>query len=102
VPQLSGPFEAPFWTNLLLVATHHEPALHHAVIAMGALHECFEQQVSNHTEISITFALQQYVRAIGLVTKPIRDRGEQACDIALMTSILFFCFEVRLFDVSFI
>jgi hypothetical protein len=94
-PQLSGTFESPFWTHLLLLATHHEPAVKHATIALGALHECFEQRLSNQAEANFRFALQQYVRAIGLVTKPIRERGKQATDVALMTCVLFVCFEVR-------
>lgn len=99
VPQLSGSFESPFWTHLLLLATHHEPAIQHAAIALGALHECFEQQLSNQAEANLSFALRQYVRAIGLVTNPIRERGTQAADVALMTCVLFVCFEVRFISV---
>jgi hypothetical protein len=62
---------------------------------LGALHELFEQQLSDQAEVDLSFALQQYVKAIGLVTKPIRERGKQAADVALMTCILFVCFEVR-------
>lgn len=99
VPQLSGSFESPFWTHLLLLATHHEPAVQHAAIALGALHECFEHHLSNQAEVNLSFALQQYVRAIGLVTKPIRERGKQAADVALMTCVIFVCFEVRFISV---
>jgi hypothetical protein len=95
VPQLSGSFGSPFWTHLLLLTTHHEPAVQHAAIALGALHECFEQKLSNQAEANLSFALQQYIRAIGLVTKPIHERGKQAGDVALMTCVLFVCFEVR-------
>lgn len=96
VPQLCGSFETPFWTHLLLLATHHEPAVRQASIALGALHECFEYPHSSATEINLKFALQQYVRAIGSVTKPNRERGKLAADVALMTCVLFICFEVRL------
>src|ERR1700731_3889195 len=54
--QLSGSFESPFWTHLLLLATHHEPAVQHSAIALGALHECFEQQLSNQAEANLSFA----------------------------------------------
>lgn len=94
VSQLSGSFESPLWTHLVLLAAHHEPAVQHAAIALGALHECFEHQLSDHAEVNFSFALQQYVKAIGLVTKPIHERGKQAADVALMTCILFVCFEV--------
>lgn len=95
VPQLSGSFESPFWSHLLLLAIHNEPAVQHAAIALGALHECFEQQLSNQAEANLSFALQQYVRAIGFVTNPIREGGKQAADVALMTCVLFICYEVR-------
>jgi len=85
---------------LLLLTVHHEPAVQHAAVALGALHECFEHQLSNQAEANLGFALQQYVRAIGLVTKPIRERGKQAADVALITCILFVCFEVRSISVS--
>jgi hypothetical protein len=38
----SGIFDPTFWTRLVLQATHQEPAIIHAVIALGALHESFE------------------------------------------------------------
>ena len=98
VPQLCGSFETPFWTHLLLLATHHEPAIRQASIALGALHECFEYPNSDTAEINLNFALQQYIRAIGSVTKPTREGGKLATDVALMTCVLFICFEVRLFS----
>ncbi|KAE9363319.1 hypothetical protein N431DRAFT_391033 [Stipitochalara longipes BDJ] len=93
VPQLSGSFELPFWTHLILLAIHHEPAVRQAAIALGALHECFAYPHSNAIEINLNFALQQYVMAIGSVTKPIREQGKLAADVALMTCVLFVCFE---------
>ena len=39
------------------------------------------------------FALQQYLKAIELVTTPIREKGKLAADVALMTCALFVCFE---------
>lgn len=38
VPQISSAFSDEFWNRLVLQATHHEPAIRHAAIAMGALH----------------------------------------------------------------
>lgn len=94
IPQLTGPFESPFWDRLLLQATHHEPALQHAAVALGALHESYELRSSSLTENDHGFALQQYVKAIGFVTTPHRERGSHAADVALMTCVLFICFEV--------
>lgn len=96
IPQLTGPFESPFWDHLLLQATYHEPALQHAAVALGALHERYELRRSNHIENDHAFALQQYVKALRFVTTPMRERGKQAVDVALMTCVLFVCFEVRI------
>jgi hypothetical protein len=95
-PKLSGSLGSPLWDRLLLQATHHQPAIWHAVIALGSLHRHFEENYSNANQEDDGFALQQYVRAISFVLVPIRERGKQAADVALMTCILFTCFEVIL------
>lgn len=97
IPQLSALFDSGFWTRLVLQTTHHEPAIRHAAIALGALHECFEESVSNlkfSGQEQNVFAMQQYVKAIGLLVEPIQKRRKQAADVALMTCVLFVCFEV--------
>lgn len=88
---LSGIFDPTFWTRLVLQATHHEPAIKHAVIALGALHESC--QVESREEPSI-FAMQQYGKAIGCLVKPLRGRQKQAADVALISCVLFVSFEV--------
>lgn len=40
--QLSGFWDSDFWNCLILRATHHQPAIRHAVLALGSLHERFE------------------------------------------------------------
>ncbi|RFU26147.1 hypothetical protein B7463_g10185, partial [Scytalidium lignicola] len=93
VPQLSGSFESTFWNRLLLQATQHQPVVWHAVVALGSLHRHFEQRHQNLSEAD-EFALQQYVKAIGLVLKPIREQGHQAADVVLISCVLFVCFEI--------
>ena len=87
----SGIFDPTFWTRLVLQATHHEPAIRHAAIALGALHESSE--VGSRVKPSI-FAMEQYGKAIRYLVKPIREKQKQAADVALMTCVLFVCFEV--------
>ena len=88
---LSGVFDPTFWTRLVLQATHHEPAIKHAVIALGALHESSE--IKSREDSSI-FAMQQYGKAIECLVKPLREKQKQAADVALITCVLFVCFEV--------
>ena len=40
------------------------------------------------------FALQQYNKAIRLLLEPALEESEQEVDVALITCILFICFEV--------
>jgi hypothetical protein len=96
-PKLSGSFSSPFWDRLLLQATHHQPAIWHAVVALGSLHRHFDESYFRCPDQEIDdFATHQYIRAIALVLMPIRERGKQAADVALMACILFTCFEACL------
>lgn len=97
--QLAGFFESPFWERLVLQTTHQEPAIRHAVTAIGSLHM---QQKGNLTlgplNTEKTFALVQYNLAIRhLLTPRISkwQRGDNRApiDVCLILSILFTCFE---------
>ncbi|KAI9745015.1 MAG: hypothetical protein M1818_001293 [Claussenomyces sp. TS43310] len=87
---LSGIFNPTFWTRLVLQAAHHEPAIRHAVIALGALHE--RSEVGSRDESSI-FAMQQYGKAIRCLVKPIQEKQKQAADVVLITCVIFVSFE---------
>jgi hypothetical protein len=105
VPELSGAFDNDeFWQRLLLQATHHEPAIRHAAVAVGALHERFENSVDanltfklNEKKTQDAFALQQYSKAIKALLGPQEVQGKQAADVPLMTCVLFIYFEVSPF-----
>lgn len=91
VVDLAGLFDPTFWTRVVLQTTHHEPAIKHAVIALGALHENYNNGVRKGES---AFAIQQYTKAIGSLVKPIQEKGILAVDVALITCVLFVCFEV--------
>ncbi|KUJ21348.1 uncharacterized protein LY89DRAFT_778907 [Mollisia scopiformis] len=88
---LSGIFDPTFWTRLVLQATHHEPAIRHAVVALGALHETSELGSREGPSI---FALQQYGKAMGCLINSTPEEKKRAADVALMTCVLFVCFEI--------
>jgi hypothetical protein len=97
--QLSGSFEDAFWERYVLQATHHEPSIRHAIIALGALHERFEQDnglvvQSDERGWSDDFALKNYNLAIKYLVEPFSRGCQQALDVCLILSILFACFEV--------
>jgi hypothetical protein len=99
VPHISGSSDEEFWNRLVLQATHHEPAIRHAAIALGSLYERFSLSDDCLSDIDgrskdENFALQQYVKALGFLLEPMKGEGKQAVDVALMNSVLFICFEV--------
>ena len=96
--QLSGFFASELWERSILQASHHEPAIRHAVIALGCLHQRFENghrhilKQDRDTE-DYPFALKQYNLAIKHLVKP-AIKGQQAIDVCLIACVLFCCFEV--------
>ena len=99
--ELSGYYDSSFWENLILAASVQEPALRHAVIAIGALHEDFSQKrltdsasrTESRTEGRETeFALNQYAKAMGVLRRSLSN-GKQEPLTALMSCILFVCFD---------
>jgi Fungal specific transcription factor domain/Fungal Zn(2)-Cys(6) binuclear cluster domain len=99
-PQISGFFGGDIWERLLLQATYHEPSVRHAIIALGSLHERFEQDngLVVHSDAngwSDDFALRNYNLAIKHLVEPLSSKGQQAIDVCLISCILFACFEVR-------
>jgi hypothetical protein len=85
----------------VLQASSAEPSLRHAIIAIGALHEEFENKRLKGKEggggeggtlCDTEFAINQYSKAISHLRKSL-STGSQAPLTALMTCILFVIFE---------
>jgi hypothetical protein len=97
--ELSGYYDSAFWERLILAASAQEPALRHAVIAIGALHEDFSQNKLAYTglkpsvdDYGTAFALNQYTKAIAALRRSLSS-GKQEPLTALMSCILFVCFD---------
>lgn len=98
--QLSGFCSDDFWDKLILQASHHEPVIRHAVIALGAMHERFLTRnglitASDPYLYLNEFALQQYSLAIKRLLEPLHLQEKLAVDVCLIACVLFACFEVR-------
>ena len=93
--QLPGFFASDIWDRSILQATFHEPAIRHAVLALGCLHEIFERSDRHILKQNVVckFALEQYNLAITHLVKPAM-KGQQAIDVCLIACMLFCCFEV--------
>jgi hypothetical protein len=93
--QQLNPFEVDdFWDIYILRATHYEPSIRHAIVALGSLHEKFEESKGLVLRDGDGFALKQYSRAINTLLEPFSRGGRQNMDVCLTASILFACFEV--------
>ncbi|KAK4547463.1 hypothetical protein LTR36_001119 [Oleoguttula mirabilis] len=120
-PALSSYFDADFWTRLVFQMSMAEPAIRHAMVAVGSLHQQREgsagappmlrsmmghdpsiesapvrKRITNHND---QFAMVQYNKAISHLSKRLQD-PVCAIDIALLTCILFICVEFIRGDVD--
>ncbi|KAK4545137.1 hypothetical protein LTR36_003688 [Oleoguttula mirabilis] len=96
-PQLAGFFDSTFWQRMVIQWSYHEPAILHAITAIGALHEAIMQRAfadEKRKAQAMEFALSQCNRAIASLTKSGSTRGNTAGSrLALTTCVLFTCFE---------
>jgi hypothetical protein len=92
---LSGSFEAPFWTRLIPQQCHHEPAIKHAIFALTALYKSAissKTHTVNWADEHVKFALVKQSQAISSLRKTLSSRQPQM-RLALVASLLFSCFE---------
>ncbi|KAF7879166.1 hypothetical protein EAF04_000365 [Stromatinia cepivora] len=96
--ELSGYFDTSFWERLILQASVVDPSLRHAIIGLGALHEEFSDRrldlatKCDAARSSFGFATNQYAKAISHLRRSLAA-GEQKPLTALMSCILFVCFD---------
>jgi hypothetical protein len=91
--QQAGFFGSDFWERLVLQAAYHEPAIRHAIVAIGSLHEVLEHRIVIKDADKV-FAFEQYSLAMKELLLPLSQNGERAVDVCLIACILFTCFEV--------
>jgi hypothetical protein len=102
-PQMGGFFDSRFWLRMVTQASYHEPAILHAIIAIGSLHESIMQGAfmdESRKDRAVDYALRQCNRSIGFLTG--NEMSEDArlgtgfmgpSKLALVTCVLFTCFE---------
>jgi hypothetical protein len=93
---LQGYFDSEFWSRLILQASHTDPAIKHAVVALGSLHEAIltgESRLLNNGKAHDNFALQHCNKAIANLNKGLRGEGQKSIEVLLMSCVIFVCFE---------
>lgn len=95
-PQMAGLFDSAFWQRLVIQKSFQEPAILHALTAIGALHETILQRSfpdEKRKAQSMEFALGQCNRAIACLTNDSKRGAAPNTLVALSTCVLFTCFE---------
>ncbi|OBT68974.1 hypothetical protein VE03_01433 [Pseudogymnoascus sp. 23342-1-I1] len=96
--KLPGIFDSPFWSSLVFQASTRDPAVLHALIALGAVDlgkatrelACAAERVKGYERV----ALVQYNKAIASLGVHFKSRDRDATRVALITCMLFICIEL--------
>ncbi|KAH6606102.1 c6 zinc finger domain-containing [Trichoderma cornu-damae] len=83
VTKLPGLFRCEFWGSLVLQASEQEPAVLHALTALGAAHK-------NEEHLSLT----EYNKAIQHLRQSLNRGDKGALRVCLITCMLFVCIEL--------
>ena len=95
-PQLAGYFDAPFWQRMVLQAGRHEPAVRHAIAAVGALHErqlAGDHPLDDFQDSQAQFALEQCNKSIRYLTQDVDETKKPNPRLIITASLLFTTFE---------
>lgn len=99
LPNISLHFGSPFWTQLVLQASHSEPALQHAATALGALHEHLESQSpsADHTvaqkDSGIGYSTEQYTQALIFLSALLTKSDNRSIELALIGALMCIYYE---------
>lgn len=96
-PALSSNFDKEFWSRIVLQMAHSEPAVRHALIALGYLYET-ETGSMKHARSKLVadeergVLLVHYNKSIHCLVSSMA-RSVQNTEVALVTCVLFVCIE---------
>ncbi|KAE9381930.1 hypothetical protein N431DRAFT_551928 [Stipitochalara longipes BDJ] len=99
LPNISLHFGSPGWTRLVLQASYSEPAIQHAVIALGALHEQLENrnnsgsQSITHIDNSLDYAAQQFTQALIFLGALLTKSDNRSIELALLGALMCMYYE---------
>jgi hypothetical protein len=94
-PNMGMHFDADFWKRFVVPASMAEPALRHAMVAVGIFAQQREIPLDVKTAVDGTaiVALSNYNKSIGLLTKLVSS-SPKSTDVVLLACILFICVEL--------
>lgn len=101
VPAFAGGSESGFWNSLVLKVGQQEPVVRNAIIALGSLHEDYQIRGGKFVDYrtlsddpSYREVAQRYGKTLRLLNEQLNDQTKATAKVALITSILFACFEI--------
>ncbi|KIX04870.1 uncharacterized protein Z518_05741 [Rhinocladiella mackenziei CBS 650.93] len=99
VPVFACGSESGFWTKILLQVGHDEPVVRNAIIALGTLHEDYQDRRGKYSpqlieDQSYRHALKLYGGALRGLNQRLNEPSRNNAKLAIIASILFACFEV--------
>jgi len=88
-------FQSDFSSYYLLRAVHEQPAIRHAAIALGGIHETFSlnKEWLSGEGLSDPFSERQYGKAILLLLNSAKMPSRHHSEVFLISCLLFACFE---------
>ncbi|KAF2684444.1 hypothetical protein K458DRAFT_388919 [Lentithecium fluviatile CBS 122367] len=100
--QFAAPFDDEFWSRLVLQVGAYEPCVRLAIVALGALHESFDEEHQGckttkarkrYASTSWDYACEYYSKAISTLNTHIHCHSWDGLDVSLLCCILCVGFE---------
>ncbi|KAH8878585.1 hypothetical protein GQ53DRAFT_623578, partial [Thozetella sp. PMI_491] len=103
--KISGMFKSDFWDHLLIQTSTVEPAVFHAVLAIGSAYRArivrFETRAPNDStslqstvQLHKSLSLQHYNKAIQQLYRLLERNDASSLRVAAATCVLFICLEI--------
>lgn len=93
----AGYCDSGFWDRVVLQVSNTEPAVRHAVIALGSLHEYLDSQNKvieyDLKNKSLNFSLRQYTKAIASLSQSLSAGTRLPVEVVLICCALFISIE---------
>ena len=99
LPNLSLHFGLPGWTRLVLQASNSEPAIQHAVAALGALHDHFENSNKlEHKSVTqanngLDYAAQEFTQALIFLSALLAKSDNRSIELSLIGALMCMYYE---------
>ncbi|KFY38840.1 hypothetical protein V494_04180 [Pseudogymnoascus sp. VKM F-4513 (FW-928)] len=90
--EFAGYFDNDLWTRLILQMSRTQPAVRHAIVALGALHENLHAHNNAQAPATTIYSLRHYNKAVLHLQRQLSS-SQQSIGVTLICCILFICFE---------